>query len=60
VSVESIPQNDYGRLLQFVLTPIFSAYHRFFFREIARLSELTVIFYRLHHEDENALGSCRQ
>ncbi|KAG5344972.1 CFA61 protein, partial [Acromyrmex heyeri] len=52
VSVQSIPQNNYGRLLHFVLMPIFSAYHRFFFRELARLSELTVIFYRLHHKDE--------
>ncbi|RLU19878.1 hypothetical protein DMN91_008437, partial [Ooceraea biroi] len=49
----SIRQDEYGRLLHFVLMPIFSAYHRFFFREIARLSELTVIFYRLHHEDES-------
>ncbi|KYN10877.1 Uncharacterized protein C20orf26 like protein [Trachymyrmex cornetzi] len=55
VSVQSIPQNDYGRLLHFVLMPIFSAYHRFFFCEIARLSELTVIFYRLHHKDETVL-----
>ncbi|KAG5313447.1 CFA61 protein, partial [Acromyrmex insinuator] len=52
VSVQSIPQNNYGRLLHFVLMPIFSAYHRFFFRELARLSDLTVIFYRLHHKDE--------
>ncbi|XP_050449649.1 cilia- and flagella-associated protein 61-like [Cataglyphis hispanica] len=55
VSMRSIPRDNYGRLLHFVLMPIFSAYHRFFFREIARLSELTVIFYRLHHEDECAL-----
>ncbi|KYM93723.1 Uncharacterized protein C20orf26 like protein [Cyphomyrmex costatus] len=55
VSVESIPQNDYRRLLHFVLMPIFSTYHRFFFREIARLSELTIIFYRLHHKDETTL-----
>ncbi|EZA59327.1 hypothetical protein X777_15972 [Ooceraea biroi] len=53
VSMQSIRQDEYGRLLHFVLMPIFSAYHRFFFREIARLSELTVIFYRLHHEDES-------
>ncbi|XP_077266674.1 cilia- and flagella-associated protein 61-like isoform X2 [Temnothorax americanus] len=53
VSVQSIPQDDYGRLLHFVLMPIFSAYHRFFVREIARLSELTVIFYRLRHEDQS-------
>lgn len=57
VSVQNIPHDGYGRLLHFVLMPIFSAYHRFFFREIARLSELTVIFYRLHHEDESALVS---
>jgi len=55
VSVQSIPRNC-GRLLHFVLMPIFSAYHRFFFREIARLSELTVIFYRLHHEDESTVS----
>ncbi|EFN82493.1 Uncharacterized protein C20orf26-like protein [Harpegnathos saltator] len=55
VSMQSIHQDDYGRLLHFVLTPIFFAYHRFFFREIARLSGLTVIFYRLQHEDESAL-----
>ncbi|XP_032670989.1 cilia- and flagella-associated protein 61-like, partial [Odontomachus brunneus] len=55
VSVQSIHRDDYGRLLHFVFTPIFLAYHRFFFREIARLSGLTVIFYRLHHEDESAL-----
>ncbi|KAL6419679.1 hypothetical protein ACFW04_001261 [Cataglyphis niger] len=55
VSMRSIPRDNYGRLLHFVLMPIFTAYHRFFFREIARLSELTVIFYRLHHEDECAL-----
>ncbi|XP_011691947.1 PREDICTED: LOW QUALITY PROTEIN: cilia- and flagella-associated protein 61-like [Wasmannia auropunctata] len=55
VSVQSISQNDYGRLLHFVLMPIFSAYYRFFFREIARLSELTVIFYRLYREDESSL-----
>ncbi|XP_018339954.1 PREDICTED: cilia- and flagella-associated protein 61-like isoform X2 [Trachymyrmex septentrionalis] len=55
VSVQSIPQNDYGRLLHFVLMPIFSVHHRFFFREIARLSKLTVIFYRLHHKDETVL-----
>ncbi|XP_029157071.1 LOW QUALITY PROTEIN: cilia- and flagella-associated protein 61-like [Nylanderia fulva] len=55
VSMRSIPQDNYGHLLHFVLMPIFSAYHRFFFREIARLSELTVIFYRLHHEDESVL-----
>lgn len=53
--MRSIPRDNYGRLLHFVLMPIFSAYHRFFFREITRLSELTVIFYRLHHEDESAL-----
>lgn len=57
VSMQSIRQNEYGHLLHFVLMPIFSAYHRFFFREIARLSELTVIFYRFHHEDENTLVS---
>lgn len=57
MSVQNIPHDGYGRLLHFVLMPIFSAYHRFFFREIARLSELTVIFYRLHHEDESALVS---
>ncbi|XP_011864945.1 PREDICTED: cilia- and flagella-associated protein 61-like [Vollenhovia emeryi] len=50
VSVRSIPQDGYRRLLHFVLMPIFSAYHRFFFREIARLSELTVLFYRLVDE----------
>ncbi|XP_072759857.1 cilia- and flagella-associated protein 61 [Anoplolepis gracilipes] len=55
VSMRSIPRDNYGRLLHFVLMPIFSAYHRFFFREIARLSELTVMFYRLHHEDESLL-----
>ncbi|XP_070155568.1 cilia- and flagella-associated protein 61 [Polyergus mexicanus] len=55
VSMRSISRDNYGRLLHFILMPIFSAYHRFFFREIARLSELTVIFYRLHHEDESAL-----
>lgn len=60
VSVQSIPQNDYGRLLHFILMPTFSAHHRFFFREIARLSELTVIFYRLRHEDESAMVSCTQ
>lgn len=56
VSVQSIPPDDYGRLLHFILMPIFSAYHRFFFREITRLSELTVIFYRLHHEDESTVS----
>ncbi|XP_014471472.1 PREDICTED: cilia- and flagella-associated protein 61-like isoform X2 [Dinoponera quadriceps] len=55
VSMQSIHQDDYGRLLHFVLTPIFFVYRRFFFCEIARLSGLTVIFYRLHHEDESAL-----
>ncbi|XP_012061304.1 PREDICTED: cilia- and flagella-associated protein 61-like [Atta cephalotes] len=55
VSVQSISQNDYGCLLHFVLMPIFSAYHRFFLRELTRLSKLTVIFYRLHRKDETAL-----
>lgn len=57
VSMQSIRQDEYGHLLHFVLMPIFSAYHRFFFREIARLSELTVIFYRLHRVDESILVS---
>ncbi|XP_020300456.1 cilia- and flagella-associated protein 61-like [Pseudomyrmex gracilis] len=61
VSVRNIPHDGYGCLLHFVLTPIFYTHHSFFFCEIARLSELTVIFSRLHHQDEStstSLASC--
>lgn len=54
MSTRNVPREAHGRLLHFVLTPIFSVHQRFFLREIARLSGLTVIFYRLHHEDERA------
>lgn len=57
LSMQSIHQDDYGRLVHFVVTPIFLTYRRFFLREIVRLSGLTVIFYRLYHEDESALVS---
>ncbi|KAF7403303.1 hypothetical protein HZH68_006097 [Vespula germanica] len=45
----------YGCLLHFVLMPIFSINQKFFFNEIMRLCDLTVLYYRLYEEEGSSL-----
>ncbi|XP_014600081.1 PREDICTED: cilia- and flagella-associated protein 61-like [Polistes canadensis] len=45
----------YGRLLHFVLMPIFSINQRYFFCEIMRLNDLTILYYRLYEEEGSSL-----
>ncbi|XP_043668706.1 cilia- and flagella-associated protein 61-like [Vespula pensylvanica] len=46
----------YGCLLHFVLMPIFSINQKFFFYEIMRLCDLTVLYYRLYEEEGSSLA----
>ncbi|XP_043500796.1 cilia- and flagella-associated protein 61-like [Polistes fuscatus] len=46
---------SYGRLLHFVLMPIFSTNQKFFFCEIMRLNDLTILYYRLYEEEGSSL-----
>ncbi|KAL2726660.1 cilia- and flagella-associated protein 61-like isoform X2 [Vespula squamosa] len=45
----------YGCLLHFVLMPIFSINQKYFFHEIMRLCDLTVLYYRLYEEEGSSL-----
>ncbi|XP_047351705.1 cilia- and flagella-associated protein 61-like isoform X3 [Vespa velutina] len=45
----------YGCLLHFVLMPIFSINQKFFFCEIMRLSDFTVLYYRLYEGEGSSL-----
>ncbi|XP_053977113.1 cilia- and flagella-associated protein 61-like [Hylaeus volcanicus] len=55
VATKNVPQDAYGRILHFVLMPIFSIHLRHFLCEIMRLSGLTVLYYRLTESALSAL-----
>ncbi|XP_015177205.1 PREDICTED: cilia- and flagella-associated protein 61-like [Polistes dominula] len=50
-----INNDSYGCLLHFVLMPIFSTNQRYFFCEILRLNDFTVLYYRLYEEEGSSL-----
>ncbi|XP_076235027.1 cilia- and flagella-associated protein 61 [Calliopsis andreniformis] len=56
ISSKNIPQDAYGRILHFVLMPIFSIHLHYFFNEIMRLSDLMVLYYRLTESALSALN----
>ncbi|KAI4501347.1 hypothetical protein M0802_003720 [Mischocyttarus mexicanus] len=55
ISRKYIFHEAYGCLLHFVIMPIFLTNQRFFFCEIMRLNDLTVLYYRLYEEEGSSL-----
>ena len=51
ISAENTPRDSYAQLLHFILVPIFSVHHRFFFRELMSLTSTTVLYYRLYESE---------
>ncbi|XP_034179175.2 cilia- and flagella-associated protein 61 isoform X2 [Osmia lignaria lignaria] len=47
IAIQNIPYDSYGRILHFVLMPIFAIHLPSFFREIMRLTDAIVLYYRL-------------
>ncbi|CAL7938183.1 unnamed protein product [Xylocopa violacea] len=54
IAARNIPEDAYGRILHFVLMPIFSIHLHYFFCEIMRFTGMIVLYYRL---TENALSA---
>ncbi|XP_033221292.1 cilia- and flagella-associated protein 61-like isoform X2 [Belonocnema kinseyi] len=55
VSIQNVPIDGHGRLLHFVIMPIFAVCHRFFYREIMRITGMSILYYRLYERDARAL-----
>lgn len=55
IAEKNIPGDAYGRILHFILMPVFSIHLPFFFCEIARFSGMIVLYYRLTETALSAL-----
>ncbi|XP_076759809.1 cilia- and flagella-associated protein 61 [Xylocopa sonorina] len=55
IAARNIPEDAYGRILHFVLMPIFSVHLHHFFCEIMRLTGMIVLYYRLRENAFSAL-----
>ncbi|KOC59239.1 Uncharacterized protein C20orf26 [Habropoda laboriosa] len=55
IATQDIPHDAYGRVLHFVLMPIFSIHLPYFFCEITRHTGLIVLYYRLAKSATSAL-----
>ncbi|CAD1479017.1 unnamed protein product, partial [Heterotrigona itama] len=55
IAEKNIRNDAYGRILHFVLMPIFSVHLPYFFCEISRFSGMVVLYYRLTGKASSAL-----
>ncbi|KAK1125027.1 hypothetical protein K0M31_006364 [Melipona bicolor] len=55
IAEKNIRGDAYGRILHFVLMPIFSVHLPYFFCEISRFSGMIVLYYRLTEKESSAL-----
>ncbi|XP_076395466.1 cilia- and flagella-associated protein 61 [Megachile rotundata] len=55
IAVKNVPYDAYCRILHFVLMPIFAIHLQSFFREVMRLTDTIVLYYRLTESSLSAL-----